>query len=249
MTTVYHLPAPPSVWETSISSNFISSSSITPTPSTSSPPSFRFIRYDKHTLISIRWYRRLLPVLLTWFLTYTVFRRAEIICIWGERHPRETTLPTTKVLCHLLFYLTPLTIIVRHSTSLSSPQTHVSLMTWLNVVNGKLYKTPFPGVTHLFMIILPPRNLPYVQHMTLPRSEFCVVNNFCDSSGRLPFCTSYTRRCQLQVGFLYNLCTTVVTRLEFPPRGSVHATPTNTNRSNAELMRSKESKVWSEWHP
>ncbi len=38
---VYHLPDPPSKWEDSISSNFRSSSFITPTPSTSSPPKFR----------------------------------------------------------------------------------------------------------------------------------------------------------------------------------------------------------------
>jgi hypothetical protein len=38
-------PAQPSVWEGSISSNFNFSSFITPTPSTSSPPSLCFIRY------------------------------------------------------------------------------------------------------------------------------------------------------------------------------------------------------------
>ncbi len=37
----------PSVWEASISSNFNSSSFITPTPSTSSTPNLRFIRYNK----------------------------------------------------------------------------------------------------------------------------------------------------------------------------------------------------------
>ena len=40
---------PPSVWETSISSNFRSSSFITPTPFPSSPTRFHFIRYNKHT--------------------------------------------------------------------------------------------------------------------------------------------------------------------------------------------------------
>ncbi len=40
-----HLLYPPSVWETSISSSLSSSSVITPTPFTSFPTSFRFIRY------------------------------------------------------------------------------------------------------------------------------------------------------------------------------------------------------------
>ena len=51
MTSVYHLPAPPSVWESSISTLFISSSFTTPTPSTSSPPRFHFIHYNKHNLV------------------------------------------------------------------------------------------------------------------------------------------------------------------------------------------------------
>ena len=39
-------------WEASISSSFTSSSFITPTPSTSSPPSFQFIRCNKHKISS-----------------------------------------------------------------------------------------------------------------------------------------------------------------------------------------------------
>jgi hypothetical protein len=54
---------PPNVWETSISSSFASSSFITPTPSTSSPPRFHsiryFIRYNKHTLFPIYLFVRL----------------------------------------------------------------------------------------------------------------------------------------------------------------------------------------------
>jgi hypothetical protein len=48
-TPVLHLLYPPSVSEASISSSFSSSSFITPTPFTSSPTSFCFIRYNKLT--------------------------------------------------------------------------------------------------------------------------------------------------------------------------------------------------------
>jgi hypothetical protein len=52
MTSAYHLPHPPSVWESSVSSTFTSSSFITPTPSLlpSSPPSFHFIRSNNLNL-------------------------------------------------------------------------------------------------------------------------------------------------------------------------------------------------------
>jgi hypothetical protein len=60
--------------KTSISSNFISSSFITPTPSTSSPPSFRFIRYNKHT---------------THFLKFVLSRAAGESCRMGASKGRE----------------------------------------------------------------------------------------------------------------------------------------------------------------
>ena len=41
-------PTQPSVWEDSIATKFSTASGTTPTPSTSSPPRFHFIRYKKH---------------------------------------------------------------------------------------------------------------------------------------------------------------------------------------------------------
>ncbi len=75
MTIPYDLPVPPRVWEDSISLSFNSSSFITPTPSTSSPPCFQFIRCNKYKISS--------PPLI---------RKGNV---WGELYN------TTRILCYI----------------------------------------------------------------------------------------------------------------------------------------------------
>jgi hypothetical protein len=56
-------------------------------------------------------HRRLVPVLLTWFLTHTMFRchGAEISCMWSKRQPLHSACDHEGP-CRLLFCLTPLPI-------------------------------------------------------------------------------------------------------------------------------------------
>ena len=68
---------PPSVWESSISPNCNSSSFITPTPFTSSTTSFRFNRYNKHTLPRVRGYTE-----RRYIRSLQLLSREGVILIW-----------------------------------------------------------------------------------------------------------------------------------------------------------------------